>query len=328
MHKDAPTTETNTEPSRLIIRFTDENDQTAVRNFYARNTHQHVDIRQDAVWNERTRNGRVMIVEDEQRSMGFATVAYDFHAVPETPKTPSLMTKVKNALRATFASHAGGTDQNENAPANTKARWVELGSTTVLQDEQESAYSMIKGLNLYPLMIASQTVYEFLVNTPDDKVLANVYEDNGAVIHMLNNKVGWHFFEPEDAILKACSDTKVKDGHHTAGRKWLHATTDTLPHQARFILKTIEDGTTNGLLNKKTQKHIRLNTDQFSLVNTYKRALQALAHGPLADTLENSVHIGMKNAHVLLECQLKEAIVDMKEQPTVINNESPSICPL
>ena len=98
MHKDAPTTETNTEPSRLIIRFTDENDQTAVRNFYARNTHQHVDIRQDAVWNERTRNGRVMIVEDEQRSMGFATVAYDFHAVPETPKTPSLMTKVKILL--------------------------------------------------------------------------------------------------------------------------------------------------------------------------------------------------------------------------------------
>lgn len=261
--------------SNLVIRFSAPQDKARVYDFYRHNQHKHVDQRKVDVWNERTENGRVIIVEDNEQNIGFVSVAYDYA-------------------------------ETENGPV----KWIELGSTTNKQNPAEKPYEMIKGINLYPSIVAAQTIYEFLVNTPEDKLIANIFDDNTAVIHMLNKKVGWHFFEPDEAILKATKTTKdsVNEHEQEAGDVWLAATTDTLPHQARMVLKFIDEGTSQGLFNKKSGRHIGLDVSSFSLANEFRAAVEALAYGPVARHLESNPHMGMAAARKYLESHLKSPL--------------------
>lgn len=264
--------------NHLVVKFSEPCDQQRVFNFYQQNIHKHVDKRKADVWNERTKDGRVIIVEDNEEHLGFLSVAYDFE-------------------------HDG------------KVKWIEFGSTMNQQDPNKKPYELIKGITLYPSIIASQTIHEFLNNTPEDKFIANIYEDNQAVIYMLNERTGWKFFEPEDDILKACKATKGDVNQHGAKRLWLESTTDTLPHQARLLLDFIDSGTTTGLFNKKSQKHIKLDVSKFSLANEFRTAVEALAFGPLAEKLENSPHIGMAKARELLEQHLKQQVNSPSPRP-------------
>ena len=110
-----------------------------------------------------------------------------------------------------------------------ETKWIEFGSTMALQDPEKEPYQLIKGVNLYPSIIACQTIQEFLTTGITDKFIANIYDDNQAVLHMLTNRVGWEVFEPEDDILKACKATKGDTNQHGAERVWLNAPTNTLP---------------------------------------------------------------------------------------------------
>jgi len=121
---------------------------------------------------------------------------------------------------------------------------------------------------------------------------------------MLTNRVGWETFEPREEILKACKATKGDKSEHGAERVWLHATTNTLPHMARLVLKFIDEGKKPGLHNKRTKSDIRLDTRDFSLASQFRLSVETLASGPLAEKLENSPHMGMAEARSLLNKEL------------------------
>lgn len=282
----------------LKVTFTNPQDTQRVLNFYQINQHEHVDLRQDSVWNERTQNGRVILVEDAASNIGLISVGYDFFDAKQ------------QALQAQFAN---AVSDNTSGP-DIQPRWIEIGSTIGLQDKTAKPNDLMKGLNLYPFIIASQTIHEFIAHTPQDFILANVYDNNPAVITMLNEKVGWNFFEPEADILKACKETKIDTGHETVQRKWLRATPDTLPHQARLILSVIDEGNGQGLQNKKTSARIALDTTNFSLAQEFRKTVEAIAYGPISQTLEQQKDMDMNSAHALVMDSLKAYASSTPEQ--------------
>ena len=208
-------------------------------------------------------------------------------------------------LQTQFAKAALSAGANNNTAFDIQPRWIEIGSTIGLQDKTAKPNDLMKGLNLYPFIIASQTMHEFIAHTPQDFVLANVYDDNPAVMTMLNQKVGWNFFEPEADILKACKDTKIDTGQQKAQRKWLRATPDTLPHQARLILSVIDTGNGQGIENKKTGARVLLNTHDFSLAQEFRKTVEAIAYGSVSHILEQNSDMDMNSARSLVMDSLK-----------------------
>lgn len=287
------TIQENETKNSLKVTFTNPQDNQRVLDFYKNNQHAHVDLRQDSVWNERTQNGRVILVEDTTNNIGLISVAYDFYDAKQQD------------LQNSFRNAASGQKAESATALDIQPRWIEIGSTIGLQDKNAKPNDLMKGLNLYPFIIASQTIHEFIAHTPQDFVLANVYDDNPAVMAMLNQKVGWNFFEPEADILKACKDTKIDNGHDNAQRKWLRATPDTLPHQARLILSVIDKGNGEGLTNKKTGAKVALNTNNFALAQEFRKTVEAMAYGPISHVLEQQKDMDMNSARSLVADSLK-----------------------
>ncbi|PJB69775.1 MAG: hypothetical protein CO093_09695 [Alphaproteobacteria bacterium CG_4_9_14_3_um_filter_47_13] len=256
----------------LTVRFSEAADQKRVLDFYKNNKNKFVDLRKEEIWNERTRNGRIIIAEDHNKNIGFMAAAYDFEQ-------------------------------------DGQIKWIEVGSILREQNPDKDSYKMIKGITLYPYMIASLVINEFLNHTPEDKIIANVYDNNPGGIYLMNTKTGWGFFEPEHEILVACKATKDNAGHHaTATRLWLTATTDTLPFQARLVLQMIDNDSTTGLFNRISQKHVPIEISRFSLANEFYNAVQTLAKGSFARELENNPHMGMKPARDMLEKHMKSPL--------------------
>jgi TusA-related sulfurtransferase len=286
----------------LKVTFTNPQDTQRVLCFYEKNRHEHVDLRQDSVWNERTQNGRVVLVEDSANNIGLISVAYDFFDANQQ----ALQTQFINAV-------SGGHDGNA-AGVDIQPRWIEIGSTIALQDKTAKPNDLLKGLNLYPFIIASQTIHEFIAHTPQDFILANVNHNNPSVITMLNEKVGWKFFEPIIDIIQANKSTKADTGAYKIQRTWLRATPDTLPHQARLILSVIDEGNSLGLHNKKTEARIALDTSNFALAQEFRKTVEAIAHGPISQILEQQKDMDMKSAHALVMGSLEEPATSTPEQ--------------
>lgn len=268
------------EPS-LTIRFTTAADQQRVLNFYTENQHEAVYQRKADLWNERTSNGRVIIAEDADNNIGFSSIAYDFYD-------------------------------------DGKIKWVEFGSTTGQQNPEKEPYKLIKGLNLYPSIIASQTIHEFLDQTPEDKFIASIFETNKPVINMLHNKVGWNFFTPDPNIVKAKNTTKDDGNEHALQEKelWLEASPDTLPKQAQAVLDMIDKGTSEGLYNKKTDTYIQLDVSSFSLANEFRTAVEAIASGPVADYFKQNPQMSLRDARDYLEKHLQTQLKSPHPNPS------------
>jgi hypothetical protein len=158
-------------------------------------------------------------------------------------------------------------------------------------------------------MIASQVIREFLENTPTDKFFAIIDHDNHAVIKRLY-ETGWKDFTPTKHIEDSLKATK--DWATDNPVVWRHATSDTLPHQARIVLAVIEKGE---LVNPRTGAKAELDLSQFPLANKYLPHLQALARGPFADALENAPHTGLKETRARLEQHLKKGLQSPQPKP-------------
>lgn len=171
--------------------------------------------------------------------------------------------------------------------------WSEIGATR----------STLSGMSLYPFVIASQVIHEFLHQTPEDKFFANVYESNDAVRNLLTNIVGWKEFEPEDEILAACKTTKETPSSDRA-RIWYEATSDTLAHQARLVSEFI--GKTH-VENKKTQEKVPLDFGRFSLATIYKKHVEELAHGRFGEMLTDSQPLPLSQTRKAFENYLAGA---------------------
>lgn len=161
---------------------------------------------------------------------------------------------------------------------------VEIGSTLTSMD----------GFGLYPFVIASQIIHEFLERPPENRFFACIHKpENDAVTKMLNRKVGWHIVTPTQDFADA-----VGEGPNIDKLSWLHADSDTLSHQSRVVLAAIDKGT---LFNKKTGENVTLDLSRFSLATTYRPHLEELANGRFGEMLESSRHLPLQKARQAFE---------------------------
>jgi nucleoid DNA-binding protein len=203
-------------------------------------------------------------------------------------------------------------DFNKASNKSLQPDWIEIGSTR----------SKLNGLGLYPFIIASQVVYEFIKNQPSEQFIANVYDDNKSVCYMLENLVGWKHIQPEQTMLDACSATKDKNKQHSATRKWFAATSDTIPHQARIVLNMIDKGEIeiktkdpNTGKKVKTGQVIKVDTSQFVLAKELRPYVEALAHGKLAKALEENPQLTMNTARAYLAKHMNGQVHFPKSNP-------------
>lgn len=198
------------------------------------------------------------------------------------------------ALRAGSATYDFAT-----ADGRDKRAWSEMGTTR----------ATLPGFSLYQFMISAQVIREFITNTPSDRFFAIVDHDNDAVIKRLG-QTGWKDYTPPAHLTAALRATK--DWSTDNDVVWRCATADTLPQQARTVLERITQGQ---FVNPRTGVTADLDFSQFPLANALRPHLEALAHGPLAERLERSPSLSLKDARKLLEQHLKRGVQSPRPQP-------------
>lgn len=168
---------------------------------------------------------------------------------------------------------------NDPVTSSSRPRWAEIGSTVGSMD----------GLGLYPFVVATQVIEEFISRTPDDKIFACIYKSNPAVTDMLNKKVGWPIISPSADFALA-----VGEDPSTMGRlNWLHAESDSLRHQARIVIAILDKGFVE---NRKTGEKFALDVRNLSLANTTYRHLTELAYGRFGEMLEKAHPLPLQKA--------------------------------
>jgi hypothetical protein len=180
---------------------------------------------------------------------------------------------------------SGAYEFPDDRPTYVRPRWTEIGTTT----------ANLPGYGLYPYIIASQVVMDFIKNTPSECFAATIDHDNTAVLEMLKNKVGWKEFTPDEDLIKGIKNTK--DWSTTNPVVWLQARSESIPHQARLVLELIDK---KELVNKKTGETMELDFSDFPLAGQLRAQVEALAHGKLARALEENPHITMSTARAYL----------------------------
>lgn len=163
------------------------------------------------------------------------------------------------------------------------------GSST----EIGSTLARVDGFGLYPFLIASQIVHEFLDKTPDGVFFACIHDTNTAVTTLLNKKVGWNIITPTQDFADA-----VGEGANINTLNWLSATTDTLAHQARIVLAQIDQGYVE---NRKTGQRLSLDVSGFALATAYRTELTELANGAFGKALEQAPAQNLLQARAALK---------------------------
>jgi hypothetical protein len=179
-----------------------------------------------------------------------------------------------------------------------ETHWTEIGSTR----------AQLSGLGVYPFIIASQVIYDFLSSPPKDHFFASIYNDNLPVADFLENKVGWDRFVPDDDLIDASGERASLDK-----LVWLKAESHTLPHQARLVLEFMDKAGGEGIINKKTGERTCFDFSQFPLANRFRAAVETLATGDFANAIEAAPPIGKK--------ELRERLTAHQNRP--INNDQP-----
>ena len=164
-----------------------------------------------------------------------------------------------------------------------------IGDTGIV--EIGSTMSPIK-FGLYPFVIASQIVHEFLERTPEDRFFACVHKGN-PVVDILHKKVGWDMLNPTQAFADAVGEGPTKDKYN-----WLHAPSGTLGHQARLVLAQIDKGYAE---NKVTGEQVKLDLSGFSLATVFRDQVEELASGRFGEMLESARAIPLRDARRALE---------------------------
>lgn len=141
--------------------------------------------------------------------------------------------------------------------------WLEIGSTR----------AAIEGFGLYPYIIASQVVHAWVNYPPDHFIFADIFSDNLSVASMLEKKVGWETFTPDNDLLDAAHE---QENQKNGRLLWLRVAPCSLPHQARLVQTFIENAS-QGILNRKTGDTLKLDISAFPLAHAQRQNLDALA---------------------------------------------------
>lgn len=166
---------------------------------------------------------------------------------------------------------------------------IEIGSTR----------AQLEGFGLYPFVVASQIVHEFLERPAQECFFACIHLDNDSVTKMLNQKVGWQFMTPSQDFADAVGEGATKDT-----LRWLVASSDTFAHQARVASDAMAKGYVE---NRKTGEKLRLDLSAFSLAGAYQRHVHELAHGRFGEMLENAMPIPPAEARKAFENYMQGA---------------------
>lgn len=175
---------------------------------------------------------------------------------------------------------------DDNTPGAT---WIEFGSTI----SSESA----RGLGLYPFIIASQAVYEFLKKPPSDAFVGAIYHTATGVFNMLSNKVGWREFPPSDELQDVADWRKDMDHIHC-----LHTTSDLVPRQARLVDEFMKKAT---VMHKKTKEVYELDFSRFPLANEMRTDVAELGHGLFGELLERLPPMPLGYTRELMESYMR-----------------------
>lgn len=184
-----------------------------------------------------------------------------------------------------------GYDYTSPGDDSGRATWIEFGSTI----SSESA----RGMGLYPFVIASQSVYEFLKKPPSDAFIGAIYHTATGVFDMLSNKVGWREFTPCDELQDIADLRKDMDHIHC-----LHTTSDLVPRQARLVETFMKNAT---ITHKKTKEILELDFSRFPLANELRSHLDELAHGNFGKELEQSPPVPLAEARVRMESHMRRS---------------------
>ena len=130
--------------------------------------------------------------------------------------------------------------------------WTEIGATM----------SVVHGFNLYPFIISSQVIHEHVKNPPTEFFYATIYNNNPAVISLLEKKVGWTV-EPSSYDILAITDEVDLTNKITA----LTVSDNAIAKQADIVKKVIESPV---LTSKKSEAKLALDLNDFSLSQEYK----------------------------------------------------------
>jgi hypothetical protein len=178
-----------------------------------------------------------------------------------------------------------------NRKAGEPPVWTEIGSTR----------SVLAGVGLYPFVVASQVVHEFLTRTPEDSFFAGVYKDNQPVTDLLSKKVGWSIYNPPAEMAKITDLEK-----DLAKLNCMESASRNIPQQARLVLEYIERGTKEGLMNKKTGARVKLDLSEFPLANELRPLLEELAHGAFGKQLETEPRAPLGETRKRFEAYLSQ----------------------
>lgn len=246
----------------LKVRFSQAADVNNILQYYKDNQHQHVHIREAEWYASHARKGQYLLGLENDGNIIASTGTYDY-----------------------IVNGDGDGD------VDGKPSYYELGSTSFKPGKGT-------GYNLYPFFIASQVVQAFLEHPPKEMCIANVYDDSPVGKKMLVPIVGWKEIQPSEDILAKFKSSKSADHTNNNPMTWYGTPTDTIPHMARIVLDFLNKGE---VTNKKTGDVLKLDVSDFSLAQDFRHAVEMLAHGPVANHLENNPHMGMKAAREYLE---------------------------
>ena len=267
----------NWKSKSLSMRFSTAADLKKVVGFYTANKHDDVDMREMAKTEKAVKDGRFLLMLDRSSGLYGGSAGYDYAAY--------------------------GADNF----------WTEFGTTRTKQDGLGVPKNeMVPHNILYPYIVASQVVYEFLTRPPQDRFFANIYENNTAVMYLLKDLVGWKDFAAEQKLVDMVAEFDNPDCDKAY--VWLGCSSDTLPRQARLVMKLLE---TKELAYKKADGTVKLDLSKFPLANEWRPYVEALASGEFSEMLESNPHVGLAETRKLLESYVHQGIKPMVGQNSV-----------
>ncbi|WP_435640047.1 hypothetical protein [Micavibrio aeruginosavorus] len=217
-----------------------------------------------------SRPGDEQIVRDFYHTFKHEFVEERDHAVLDKYTQDNRIILFFDRDNASLCASSIALSHNLNAPAKgpvKKSTWTEIGATRIA----------LKGFNLSPFMVSAQIMHEMFKRPPAQFFFADIYKKNTTASGILSQVIGWHFFEPEDDLWDA-SELRHEDGL----LDWLRCTTQTLPQQARLLLKTIDKPS---ITNRTTGQVANIDLSEMTWLRGKRAALENIANGTVSTIL-------------------------------------------
>ncbi len=214
--------------------------------------------------------------EDEQKILDF----YDLNAHQNVRKREADILKnriedgsvvlIEDAQGQIVAASISYPHKTTDKDGDEHIKWQEVGSTRIV-------------LNGYPglfdAMIAMQVLRTFLVEPPEDRLVARMHTEP---VQKMAEKLGWRRFSaPEDLIRMQKKSLNQNDQSAAPPDvNWFHMGVEGLPVVANWMVQALQPPV---LENRKTGEKIELDFSKSKFFTVFKDEIMALADRDLGD---------------------------------------------